>query len=72
MRANHLRLLMVATFAAAAVLSVVGNKDGSPFVRWLSFALFITGVFLFASWRRASVLDREAKTSDETRTSPDQ
>jgi O-antigen/teichoic acid export membrane protein len=72
MRANYLRLLMVAAFAAAAALSVVGNKDDSPLVRWLSFALFIVGVFLFASWRRARVLDREAKTPDETRTGPDQ
>ncbi len=76
---NRLRLILIATLAAAAVLSVVGNKEHSPFLGWLSFACFLVGVFLYLSWRRevaqarrATVFNREAKTSDETRTGPDE
>jgi hypothetical protein len=70
---------MVATFIAAAVLSVLGKKGHSPYVEWLGYALFLVGVFLYASWRReivrlhrGRVLDREAKTLDETGPSADQ
>ena len=61
-----------------------GSKTGhlfvllSPFLGWVSFAVFLSGVVLFARWRRAvsaehraRVFDREAKT-DETRARPDQ
>jgi uncharacterized membrane protein len=78
MRANRLRLGLIGVLVAAAVLSVVGNKTGSRFVGWLSFAVFIVAVFLFLNWRRAMlerrrarVFDREAKT-DETRARTDE
>ena len=78
MRADRLRLYLVLVLALAAVLSVVGNKASSPFVGWLSFAVFLCALVLYLTWRRAAmaeragrVFDREAKT-DETRTRPDQ
>jgi hypothetical protein len=78
MRANTMRLVLIAVLAVAAVVSVVANKADSPFVGWVSFALFPCAVVLYFSWRRtalaerrARVFDREAKT-DETRARPDQ
>ena len=78
MRANRLRLILILVLAAAAVLSVVGNKAKSPFVGWLSFAVFLCAIVLYLTWRRAAMAERrgkvfarEAKT-DETRTRPDQ
>ena len=78
MRANRLRLYLILVLAAAAVLSVVGNKAKSPFLGWLSFAVFLCAIVLYLTWRRTAlaerrgrVFDREAKT-DETRTRPDQ
>jgi hypothetical protein len=75
---NRLRYWLIVTLAVAAVLSVVGNKANSPFIGWLSFAVFLGAVVLYVTWRRtavrerrARVFDREAKT-DETRTRPDQ
>jgi len=77
-RPNQLRLWLIAVLVVAAVLSVVGNKAGSPFIGWLSFAAFLVAVFLYLNWRRTvvqhrrgRVLDREAKT-DETRSHPDE
>jgi hypothetical protein len=84
MSPNRLRAALIAALIAAAVLNVVGTKEHSRFVGWLSFAIFLAGVFLYVRWRRevirlrrARVLDREAKTSqskdpDETRTGTDQ
>jgi hypothetical protein len=79
MSPGRLRAALIAALVAAAALNVLGMKAGSPFVGWLSFACFIVAVFFYAWWRRelmrvrrARVLDREAKTSDETRTGPDQ
>jgi cytochrome oxidase assembly protein ShyY1 len=61
------------------VISVVGNKAHSPLIGWLSFAVFLCALVLYVSWRRAAmqerrgrVFDREAKTTDETRTRSDQ
>ena len=78
MRANRLRLYLVSVLVAAAVLSVVGKKADSPFVGWLSFALFLCALVLYVTWRRAAlqerrgrVFDRESKT-DEARTRTDQ
>jgi len=78
MRANVLRLYLIAVLALAAILSVVANKSGSRFLNWLSFAVFLCAVVLYVTWRRRAlrerrgrVFDREAKT-DETRTRPDQ
>lgn len=79
MRADRLRLALIGAIAVAGVLSVVGRKTGSPFVSWLSFAVFLCGVFLYFAWRQevraaraARVFDREAKTPDENRTGPDE
>ena len=78
MRANSLRLYLIGALAVAAVLSVVGNKSHSPFIGWVSLAVFLCSLALYFAWRRAAlqerrgrVFDREAKT-DETRTRPDQ
>jgi uncharacterized membrane protein YfcA len=78
MRAATLRLWLVGLLAVAAVVSVIGKKADSPFVGWISFAIFLCAVVLYVRWRRTvleerrgRVFDREAKTSDETRTGPD-
>jgi uncharacterized membrane protein YfcA len=79
MRANVLRLYLIGALLIAAVISVVGNKADSPFIGWLSFAVFLCAVVIYVSWRRAAlrerrdrVFDREAKTTDETGTRSDQ
>jgi hypothetical protein len=79
MRADRLRLYLIAALVVAGVLSVVGNKSGSPLVGWLSFAVFLGALTLYVTWRRAAlrerrgrVFDREAKTTDADRTRPDQ
>jgi hypothetical protein len=78
-RANALRAWLIAALVVAAVISVVGNKEHSTFIGWLSFAVFLCALVLYVSWRRAAlverrgrVFDREAKTTDETRARPDQ
>jgi uncharacterized membrane protein YfcA len=78
MSANRLRVYLIGMLVLAAILSVVGQKSHSPFVGWVSFAVFLCAVVLYVTWRRAAlrerrarVFDREAKT-DETRTRPDQ
>jgi uncharacterized membrane protein YfcA len=78
MSAARLRVYLIAMLVLAAILSVVGQKSHSPFVGWVSFAVFLCAVVLYVTWRRAAlrerrarVFDREAKT-DETRTRPDQ
>jgi hypothetical protein len=78
MRAGRLRLYLIATLVVAAVLSVVGKKSSSPFVGWLSFAVFLGALTLYVTWRRTvlrerrgRVFDREAKTTDADRTRPD-
>jgi hypothetical protein len=78
-RPDRLRILLVGTFIVAAVLSGVGRKEHSPFVEWLGYAFFLVGVCVYVSWRRETVrlqrdrvLDREAKTPDETGTGSDQ
>jgi uncharacterized membrane protein YfcA len=78
MRPRALRLWLIGILVVAAIISVVGNKAGSPFIGWLSFAVFLCAVAVYVRWRRAvleerrgRVFDREAKT-DETRTRPDQ
>ena len=79
MRADRLRLYLIVVLAAAAVLSVVGNKLHSPFLGWVSFAVFLGALALYVTWRRtairerrAKVFAREAKTTDEDRTRTDQ
>jgi Na+/proline symporter len=79
MRADRLRLSLIAVLVIAAVLSVIGNKSHSPFVGWLSFAVFLGALALYVTWRRtalqerrARVFDSEAQTTDEDRTRTDQ
>jgi hypothetical protein len=79
MKANVLRVYLIAALVVAAVISVIGNKKHSPFIGWLSFAVFLGALVLYVSWRRAAlrerrgrVFDREAKTTDETGTRSDQ
>jgi hypothetical protein len=81
---DRLRWLAVALLVAAAILSVFGNDHRSPLLRALALGCFLAAAFAFTAWRRAArsagrarfsdqgVFDREAKTSDETRTGPDQ
>lgn len=69
MRGNRLRLYLIVVLALAAVLSVVGNKTGSPFVGWLSFAVFLCALFLYLAWRRQALQERRTR---ETGTRPDQ
>lgn len=78
MRANALRLWLIAVLAVAAIVSVVANKASSPWLGWVSFALFLCAVVMYFQWRRtareerrARVFDREAKT-DETGARSDQ
>lgn len=77
MRAGTLRVWLIGVLAVAAIVSVVANKAGSPFLGWVSFAVFLGAVVLYARWRRAAlaerrarVFDRESKT-DEDRARPD-
>jgi uncharacterized membrane protein YfcA len=79
MSANRLRAYLIGVLALATVLSIVGNQTDSPLVGWASFAVFLCAVAIYVRWRRAAlqerrarVFDREAKTTDETRTRPDQ
>ena len=79
MKANTIRLYLLAALVVAAVISVVGNKTHSRFIGWLSFVFFLCALVIYVSWRRAAlqerrgrVFDREAKTDDETGTRSDQ
>jgi uncharacterized membrane protein YfcA len=78
MRADTLRLWLIAVLAVAAIVSVVANKANSPWIGWVSFVLFLCSIVLYFQWRRtareerrARVFDREAKT-DETGARSDQ
>ena len=77
MRASALRMWLIGILVVAAVVSVVANKASSPFLGWVSFAVFLCAVVLYVRWRRTALaerrargFDREAKT-DEDRTRPD-
>ena len=78
MRSRTLRLWLIAVLALAAVISVIGNKADSPWIGWLSFAVFLVGLCLYVSWRRAALNERrstirtEDQAGDETRTRTDQ
>ena len=78
MSAAALRLWLIGILVVAAIVSVVANKADSPFLGWLSFAVFLCAVVVYVRWRRtalaerrARVFDREAKT-DETGSRSDQ
>jgi hypothetical protein len=69
MKPNTIRWVLIALLAAAAVLSVVGNKTGSSLVGWLAFAFFFVAVFLYFQWRRSL---HNVRKRNETRSGPDQ
>ena len=58
MRANRLRLYLIAGLIAAAVINVVGTKTHSNFVGWLSFVVFLCALVLYVNWRRAALQER--------------
>jgi uncharacterized membrane protein len=77
--ANRLRAILIAALLAAGALNLAGSRTGSRFVSFVSFLVFVCALVLYVRWRRvalkerrARVFDREAKTTDETRTRPDQ
>jgi Flp pilus assembly protein TadB len=78
MRSHTLRFWLIGVLALAAVISVIGNKADSPWIGWLSFAVFLVGICLYVSWRRAALRERrstirtEDQPGDETRTRTDQ
>ena len=78
MRSHTLRLWLIGVLALAAVISVIGNKADSPWIGWLSFAVFLVGLCLYVSWRRAALNERRSRiraedpAGDETRTRTDQ
>ena len=66
MSATGLRVLTIALFVAAAVFSGLAGDEGGPFFAG-AFACFVAAVMAFFGWRRkvrASVFDREEKTSE--------
>ena len=75
MGSNALRLWLIGLLAVAAVVSVVGNKTNSPFVGWLSFAIFLGALCLYVTWRRTVLNERRERRrveADEARARPDQ
>ena len=79
MRSRTLRLWLIGVLALAAVVSVIGNKADSPWIGWLSFAVFLVGLCLYVTWRRAALrrapeleIRTEDQAGDETRTRTDQ
>jgi hypothetical protein len=78
MRSHTLRLWLIGALAVAAVLSVIGNKANSPWIGWLSVAMFLVSLSLYVSWRRAALSERrrtirtDDQPRDETRTRTDQ
>jgi hypothetical protein len=75
MGSNALRLWLIGLLAVAAVVSVVGNKTNSPFVGWLSFAIFLGALCLYVTWRRTVLNERRESRraeADEARARPDQ
>ncbi len=66
MSADRLRVVMIALFVVAAVLSAIAGEEGGPLFA-LSFVCFTVGVVVFFRWRRkvrGSVFDREEKTPE--------
>ena len=55
MKANTLRAWLILALVVAAVISVVGKKADSAFVGWVSFAVFLSALVLYVSWRRAAL-----------------
>ncbi|MGZ4338841.1 MAG: hypothetical protein ACXVQ3_02180 [Gaiellaceae bacterium] len=78
MRAGALRLWLIGILVVAAIVSVVANKADSPFLGWLSFAVFLCALVVYVRWRRAAIAERRGRVfdseaqTDETRTGTDQ
>ena len=47
------------------MISVIGNKADSPWIGWLSFAVFLVGLCLYVSWRRAALKERRSRIRPE-------
>jgi O-antigen/teichoic acid export membrane protein len=69
MKPNTIRGQLIALLAAAAVLSVVGNKTHSTILGWLAFACFFVAVLLYFRWRRSL---HNVRKRNETRSGSDQ
>jgi hypothetical protein len=64
--AFRLRLLTIACFSAAAVLSALAGEQGGPYFAG-AVACFFAGVLTFFRWRRAeraTVFAQKDKTSE--------
>jgi hypothetical protein len=66
---NRVRALLIGTLVVALALSIAGKEASSTFLGWLSFAVFLVGVFLYFQWRRAL---HNVRKGDEARTRTDQ
>jgi uncharacterized membrane protein YfcA len=64
MRADALRMWLIAVLAVAAVISVVANKADSPFLGWLSFAVFLCALVVYVRWRRTALAERRARSGE--------
>jgi hypothetical protein len=65
MSRDRVRVILVALFAAAAILSAAGNESGRRWLSALAFVCFAAGVAVLLRWRRRTrgkVFDREDKT----------
>jgi hypothetical protein len=65
---RRLRVLTIALFVAALVLTTAAGEESGP-VFAAGVACFMGGVLVFFRWRRAlraSVFDREEKTVEES------
>jgi hypothetical protein len=63
-RPDVLRAWLIAILVVAAVLSVIGKKQDSPFIGWLSFAAFLCAIFMYFSWRRAALAERRGRAHE--------
>ena len=61
MRADALRMWLIAVLAVAGVISVVANKADSPFLGWLSFAVFLCALVVYVRWRRTALAERRER-----------
>jgi len=66
---NRVRAVLIGTLVVALALSILAKETSSSFVGWLSFAVFLVGVFLYFQWRRAL---HNVRKGDEARTRTDQ
>jgi hypothetical protein len=79
MRADTLRLILIALLVVAGGVNVIANKTHSTVVGWLSFVVLAASVVAFVQWRRTALRERNAATvaaggteRDEARARADQ